>query len=101
MLLAEAPELARALICLSYPLHPPKQPEKLRTAHFPQLRTPALFVHGTADPFATVSELRDAAQAITSPHLISTVDGAGHDLNRGEFDISEQIIAPLHGILDL
>ncbi len=51
MLEAEDPELAQRLLLLSYPLHPPRKPEQLRTAHFPNLRTPALFVHGDADPF--------------------------------------------------
>ena len=51
MLAAEEPGVAEALLLLSYPLHPPNKPAQLRTAHFPQLRTPALFVSGTKDPF--------------------------------------------------
>src|SRR5437868_1465677 len=39
MLAAEKPDLADALLLLSYPLHPPRKPDQLRTAHFPQLRT--------------------------------------------------------------
>src|SRR5208283_483441 len=52
MLAAECPQLAAALLLLSYPLHPPGKPEQPRTAHFPALRTPSLFVHGPRDPFA-------------------------------------------------
>src|SRR3984885_2275351 len=37
MLAAEAPWLADALLLLSYPLHPPRKPGQLRTAHFPNL----------------------------------------------------------------
>ncbi len=51
MLAAEAPAIADALLLLSYPLHPPRRPDEPRTAHFPSLRTPALFVHGTRDQF--------------------------------------------------
>ena len=35
--------LVDGLLLLSYPLHPPKRPTELRTAHFPKLETPALF----------------------------------------------------------
>lgn len=41
----------RGLVCLGYPFHPPGQPDKLRTAHLRDLRTPALIVQGTRDPF--------------------------------------------------
>src|SRR4029077_19347982 len=34
MLCAEEPELVRGLFLLSYPLHPPRRPEQLRTQHF-------------------------------------------------------------------
>src|SRR5271155_1751665 len=45
MLASHEPGLAGCLLLLSYPLHPPQRPGELRTAHFPQLKTPALFVH--------------------------------------------------------
>ena len=56
--------MADGLLLLSYPLHPPKKPEQLRTAFFPEWRTPALFVHGTRDPFGTLEELRSAIARI-------------------------------------
>jgi len=39
MLLASEPGLADALLLLSYPLHPPRRPAELRTAHLPSLKT--------------------------------------------------------------
>ena len=51
ILAAEHPTLADGLLLLSYPLHPPKRRDLLRVDHFPQLRTPSLFIHGTRDPF--------------------------------------------------
>ena len=57
MLCAQEPGLAAGLLLLSYPLHPPRRPEQQRTQHLPDLRTPALFVHGTRDPFGTIEEL--------------------------------------------
>jgi len=80
MLAAEEPDLAAGLSLLSYPLHPPRRPEDLRTAHFPKLTTPALFVHGTRDPFGSVDEMRGALGLIAAPHELIAVEGAGHDL---------------------
>ena len=54
---ADAPLQVGGLVCISYPLHPPKQPAKLRIAHLPQVRVPSLFVSGTRDEFATPVEL--------------------------------------------
>lgn len=80
MLAAEQPGLIDALLLLSYPLHPPNKPEQLRTAHFPALRTPALFVHGARDPFATGDELSSAVAAIPGSVRTITVERAGHEL---------------------
>ena len=83
MLAAERPGMAAGLLLLSYPLHPPSQPDRKRTAFFPELRTPALFVHGTADPFGSLAELREAMAAIPAVTGLLPVEGAGHDLKRG------------------
>jgi predicted alpha/beta-hydrolase family hydrolase len=69
-----------ALLLLSYPLHPPKKPDQLRTQHFFTLRTPTLFVEGTHDPFGTVEELQAAIKLIPAKTELLTVEGAGHDL---------------------
>ena len=68
------------LLLLSYPLHPPGKPEQLRTSHFPQLNTPAFFVHGTRDPFGTIAEMNSALKLIRCRHALYEVQGAGHDL---------------------
>jgi uncharacterized protein len=80
MLAAEEPDLAAGLLLLSYPLHPPRRPADLRTAHFAKLSTPVLFVHGTRDPFGSIDEMRAALDLIAGPHEIVAVEGAGHDL---------------------
>jgi predicted alpha/beta-hydrolase family hydrolase len=43
----------RGLVCLGYPFHPPGKPERLRTKHLEDLRTPALIVQGTRDIFGS------------------------------------------------
>ena len=86
-LLATAePELISALLLFSYPLHPPGKPERLRTEHFSRLRVPALFVHGTTDPFGTIDELRAALALIPAQTRLLPIEGAGHDLRGGRFD---------------
>jgi hypothetical protein len=80
MLCAGEPELVEGLLLLSYPLHPPGKPEQLRTQHFSTLKTAALFVHGTRDPFATTAEMESALQLIPAHTRLLTVQNAGHDL---------------------
>ena len=82
MIAAERPSLADALLLLAYPLHPPRKPDRPRTAFFPEWRTPALFVHGTRDPFGTVEELRGAMERIPALVDLLVVEGAGHDLRQ-------------------
>jgi predicted alpha/beta-hydrolase family hydrolase len=91
MAAAEHLGLADALLLLSYPLHPPKRPEQKRTAFFPELQTPTLFVHGTADPFATIEELRCAMTLIPARTELLAVEGAGHDLKRSA-DLKTQVV---------
>jgi hypothetical protein len=80
MLCAQEPSIADALLLLSYPLHPPRKPDQLRTQHFPQLNTLALFVHGTRDPFGSIEEMQLALNLIAGKHSLLKVEGAGHDL---------------------
>lgn len=47
----------RALVCFGYPFHPPGQPAKTRTEHLAALRTPALIIQGTRDPFGTQEDV--------------------------------------------
>jgi predicted alpha/beta-hydrolase family hydrolase len=91
MLAAENPELVDALLLLSYPLHPPRKPAELRTAHFPKLRTPALFVHGSRDPFASTDELKNAIGLIPAQVDLLEIEGAGHDLGRNHSDAAAKI----------
>jgi predicted alpha/beta-hydrolase family hydrolase len=81
MLCAEDPSLVDGLLLLSYPLHPPRKPEQLRTQHLPNLRTPSLFVEGTRDPFGSIEEMEAAIELIPARTQLLKVEEAGHDLN--------------------
>jgi predicted alpha/beta-hydrolase family hydrolase len=80
MLLAEQPSLTDGLLLLSYPLHPPKKPEQMRTTHFPSLKTPALFVHGSRDGFGAREEMAAAMKLIPARTRLLEIEGAGHEL---------------------
>ncbi|MGO9273619.1 MAG: alpha/beta fold hydrolase [Terriglobia bacterium] len=80
-LAADDAALVGGLLLLSYPLHPPRKPEQLRTAHFPKLRTPAMFVHGSRDPFGSLEEMESALKLIPAVTILLPVEGAGHDLS--------------------
>ena len=82
MIAAERPGMADGLLLLSYPLHPPRKPDQPRTGFFAEWRTPALFVHGTRDPFGTLEELRAAMALIPARVDLLAVEGAGHDLRQ-------------------
>ncbi|WP_275001941.1 alpha/beta family hydrolase [Promicromonospora iranensis] len=70
---------AAGLVLLSYPLHPPGRPEKLRVEHFGQIAVPTLFVSGDKDQFGTPEELAEHVAAIPRPVTTVTLSGA-HDM---------------------
>jgi predicted alpha/beta-hydrolase family hydrolase len=69
---------ASGLVLLSYPLHPPGKPDKLRVDHFGELAVPCLFVSGERDPFGSPDELTAAVAEIEGPVTLVWVPGA-HD----------------------
>ncbi|MDQ3462599.1 MAG: dienelactone hydrolase [Actinomycetota bacterium] len=84
---------AAGLILVSYPLHPPGRPERLRVAHLPALRLPCLFVSGTRDPFATPSELEEATAMIPGPVVHVWIDGGRHELKGVEVEVADAVAA--------
>jgi uncharacterized protein len=72
------PVPALGLVLLGYPLHPAGKPERLRTAHFPRLTMPVLFVSGDRDALAPRPSLEEAARAIPGPVTFHWLAGADH-----------------------
>ena len=66
------------LLCLGYPFHPVGKPEHLRTAHLENLKTPALIVQGTRDPFGTRDEV--ASYKLSKQIEILWLEDGDHDL---------------------
>jgi hypothetical protein len=80
ILSAAEPGLVDRLLLLSYPVHPPRRASELRTGHFPDLKTPALFVHGTRDGFGSIDEMEAALKLIPVRTELLEITGAGHEL---------------------
>jgi uncharacterized protein len=93
MLCAEQADLAKGLLLLSYPLHPPRKPEQLRVQHLPELRAPSLFVHGTRDPFGTIEEMESALKLIPAKTRLLQLENAGHDLGFKAKAMPDELVA--------
>jgi uncharacterized protein len=66
------------LLCLGYPFHPIGKPEQLRTAQLAKMKTPALIVQGTRDPFGSREEV--ATYALSKTIEILWLEDGDHDL---------------------
>lgn len=82
---------AAALVLVSYPLHPPGKPDKLRTDHFPELEVPCLFVSGTRDAFGSPEELEAATAAIAGPVTHEWVEGGSHGLRGADARVADVV----------
>jgi len=72
--------LVAGVVCIGYPLHPPKKPEQLRTEHLPRLVAKALFISGTRDEFGTPEELTAAFALLPLPPAVQFIEGGRHEL---------------------
>ena len=70
---------AAGLVLLSYPLHPPKKPDKLRVEHFADISVPCLFVSGSNDPFGCPEEFNQHLTQINGRVEAKYLEGGGHD----------------------
>ncbi|HZT66257.1 MAG TPA: alpha/beta family hydrolase [Acidimicrobiales bacterium] len=91
MAAAEGLDVA-GLVLISYPLHPPGRPDKLRVDHFGRLGLPCLFVSGTRDAFATFDELERETAAIPGPVELVRVEGGDHSLRRRDAEVAEAVV---------
>jgi hypothetical protein len=84
------PARLKGLVLVSYPLHPPGKPDRLRVEHLPDIRVPTLFVSGDRDTFGSPEELRHWTATMPARakvrHLF--VEGRGHDLKGSDHTIA-------------
>ena len=88
---------AAGLVLISYPLHPPGKPDRLRIEHLPDIAVPCLFVAGDRDPFGTPDELASHAAVIAGPVTHLTVSGT-HELRSNDPEVVEAVRTWLAGL---
>lgn len=98
---------ANGLVFLSYPLHPPGRPERLRDAHLPRVAVPMLFVQGTRDAFARedllealVSRLRPRAELVRvaeADHSFGVLKRSGRTLDDVLAEVTRSLLDWLDG----
>jgi predicted alpha/beta-hydrolase family hydrolase len=82
---------AAGLVLISYPLHPPGRPDRLRVEHFPALDLPCLFVSGTSDAFGSPAELRAHTKAVPGPVTHVWIEGGRHELRGADARIADAV----------
>jgi predicted alpha/beta-hydrolase family hydrolase len=92
----EEPLIVGGLVLISYPLHPPGKPEKLRTDHLHDISVPSLWISGTRDTFGTPEKLTAAMKLLPTKYSSHFIEGKGHDLK----NCDEEIAAVTKGWLE-
>ena len=83
---------AAGLVLISYPLHPPGRPERLRSDHFSQLAVPCLFVSGTRDAFGSPAELEAATATVGGPVEHCWIEGKDHGLRNADAAVAAAVV---------
>jgi predicted alpha/beta-hydrolase family hydrolase len=71
----------RGLAFLGFPLHPAGRPGRDRAAHLADVELPMLFLQGTHDELADLSELRPVIDALGARATLTLFDGADHSFH--------------------
>lgn len=80
------------LVFLSYPLHPPGKPERMRDEHLYEIDAPMLFIQGTRDPFGSPDEFEPVVRkAGATLHLIEGGDHSHRVKGRPAADVIEEL----------
>ncbi|HEY3248494.1 MAG TPA: alpha/beta family hydrolase [bacterium] len=85
------------LVFLSYPLHPPGQPQRLRDRHLYGITVPMLFVQGTRDAFARPDLLQQVLDTLPTATL-HRIAGADHSLKvkgRAPADVADELVSTI------
>ena len=87
-----------ALVLMSYPLHPPKKPENLRTEHLARITVPTLCISGTKDNFGTPEELESAFSVVPAHVQWHWVQNARHELAKADAEIAITVLRFIHTV---
>lgn len=64
--------------CFGFPFHPPGKPDRWRTGHFHELKSPMLVLQGTRDPFGKPEEMTGHEHELEVVRL-RWLEGGNHD----------------------
>ena len=79
---AAAPlEGVAGLAFFGFPLHPAKKPSRERAAHLASVEIPMLFLQGTRDALAELTELEPVCKALGSRATLRLFEGADHSFH--------------------
>lgn len=98
--------MINGLVCVGYPFHPARKPDKLRTAHLAAIACPALIIQGDRDPLGTRKEV---GEYTLDPRInICWMPDGDHDLlprkrsgqtQHGNIEAAADAIADFAGII--
>jgi hypothetical protein len=88
---APPPRRLVGVVTISYPLHPPGRPDRLRVEHLAAVTVPWLFVHGTKDPFGSREELERWSATAGGPVTHHWIEDNGHDLKGADDMVSAAV----------
>jgi predicted alpha/beta-hydrolase family hydrolase len=91
MAIADGLVAAGGLVLISYPLHPPGKPDRLRVEHLGRLEIPVLAVSGTRDSFGTPVELEAAWAGIPGEVTVHWVERGTHELKGADAEVAEAV----------
>ena len=79
------------VVLISYPLHPPKKPDNLRSEHLPRVTTPLLCVSGTKDNFGTPVEMNQAFAVVRGDVQWVWIENGRHELAGKDNDVATAV----------
>jgi predicted alpha/beta-hydrolase family hydrolase len=91
------PKRLAGVVTISYPLHPPGRPDRLRVEHLTDVGVPWLFVHGDRDPFGSPDELQHWSATVGGPVTHQWFPG-GHDLKGKDAQVAAAVAAWLRSL---
>jgi predicted alpha/beta-hydrolase family hydrolase len=90
---APPPRNLRGLVLVSYPLHPPGKPDRLRVEHLASITVPTLLISGDRDTFGSPEEIMRWTATMPAKAKVSHLwlEGKGHDLKGADHTIAGAI----------
>jgi predicted alpha/beta-hydrolase family hydrolase len=87
------------LLLLAYPLHPDKQPEKLRDAHLPSIQAPVLCFNGTRDALCRRDLMEATLRRVGPSWTMHWLEGADHSFHvlKSSGRTDEQVVDEVAG----